>query len=293
MNIPAQRDLLCFREPKDNHMNMDALGGLIVDDLASTNPPCQVEPLGKVDSRSDLNLLHENSRIQAKLFQAEKLATLGTFASGIAHDINNPLYVMIGFAGNILSEQDFEVIREQAQSIVDAGKRIQMTCRNITQYARATNGRDPVKVDVTHTLNEAVKIAQYASALQALSVVKRYDACSLEVLANPEELLQVLVNLMTNSIQAMKGNGTLTLSSWDQDDIANISISDTGCGIASENLEKIFQPFFTTKPSGEGTGLGLHNVRAIIKKYNGKLSVESQLGKGTSFLIQFPKASIH
>lgn len=293
MNVPAQQEILPFLEPRDNHMNMDALGRLITDDLAATNPPCQVEPLSRVDSSYDVNLLHENSRIQAKLLQTEKLATLGTFASGIAHDINNPLYVMIGFAENILGEQDFEVIRERAQSIVDAGKRIQLTCRNITQYARAANGLDPVKVDVTHTLNEAVKIAQYASAVQNLSVMKHYDACSLKVLANPEELLQVLVNLMTNAIQAMKGNGILTLSSWVQDDIIQISISDTGCGIAPENLEKIFQPFFTTKPSGEGTGLGLHNARDIIKKYKGNLSVNSQPGKGTSFLIQFPNTTTH
>ncbi len=286
-NVPVLQDIPCFIERNDIDLIMNVTGDPRIDDLVSTHKHSKTEILGGAGSSIFWNLIQQNTRIQAQLFQAEKLAGLGTFASGIAHDINNPLYVMVGLAENILEEQDIEVIREQAQTIVDAGKRIQMTCRNITQYARAADGMEPVNVELTHALNEAIKIAQYVPILQDVKVVKHY-ASPIKALANPEELLQVFVNLLTNAIHAMKGKGTLTLSSWSENGFAKISITDTGCGIPSENLEKIFEPFFTTKASGEGTGLGLHNVRDIIKKYHGVLTVESQVGKGTTFLIQLP-----
>ena len=289
MNIPVLQDLSSLIERRDIDLIMNVTGDPTLDDLVAAHKQPKTEILGGAGSNIFWNLIQEHTRIQAQLFQTEKLAGLGTFASGIAHDINNPLYIMVGLAENILEEQDITVIREHAQSIIDAGKRIQMTCRNITQYARAANGMDPVGVEVNHALDEAVKIAQYTPIFQDLSIVKRYG-CSLKALANHEELLQVLVNLMTNAIHAMQGKGTLTLSSWAENSSAKISIADTGCGIPSENLEKIFEPFFTTKPSGEGTGLGLHNVRDIIKKYHGELSVESQVGKGTTFIIQLPNA---
>ena len=136
-----------------------------------------------------------------------------------------------------------------------------------------------------------MNIARYATVLQDLSIVRNSEE-KLEVLANPDELLQVFVNLMTNAIQAMNGRGTLTLSTWCQDGLAKISISDTGPGIPKENLEKIFEAFFTTKPPGKGTGLGLHNVREIVKRYGGNLTVESQVGTGTTFTIEFPKPAI-
>ncbi len=273
-------------QSNETALNMDVLRGLTNDESGASQPQSHTKLFDNDDANTCWGQSY-NSRTQANLLQTEKLAALGTFASGIAHDINNPLYVMIGLAENILNERDFEVIHERAQSIVDAGKRIQTTCRNITQYARAANGMDLVQVDVTDTLNEAIKIAQYASTIDDLSVVKRY-ARPLKTLAIPQELLQVFVNLMTNAIQAMKGKGTLTLSTCAEDGYAKIAITDTGCGIASENLEKIFHPFFTTKSASKGTGLGLHNVREIIKKYNGELSVESERGKGTTFFMKLP-----
>ena len=96
---------------------------------------------------------------------------------------------------------------------------------------------------------------------------------------------------MTNAIHAMDRRGTLTLSSCCENGGGKISIADTGCGISTENLEKIFDPFFTTKSPEKGTGLGLHHVREIIKKYRGNLTVESQVGKRTSFIIELPKVS--
>ena len=236
------------------------------------------------------NLVQHVSKIQSQLFQTEKLAGMGTFASGIAHDINNPLYILLAFSENILEETDVPVIHERARSIIEAGKRIQGICQNITRYARAAKDVDTTPVNVNAKLDEALKIARYATILQDLSIVRSFDE-KVEVLANPNELFQVFVNLMTNAIHAMDGRGTLTLSSCCENGIGKISIADTGCGISTENLEKIFDPFFTTKSPEKGTGLGLHNVREIIKKYRGNLTVESQVGKGTTFIIELPKVS--
>ena len=236
------------------------------------------------------DLVQHVSKIQSQLFQTEKLAGMGTFASGIAHDINNPLYILLDFSENILEETDVPVIHEQARSIMKAGRRIQAICQNITRYVRAATGVDSIPVNVNAKLDEALEIARYATMLQDLSIVRRYSE-KVEVLAQPEELFQVFVNLMTHAIHAMDGRGTLTLSSCCENGGGKISIADTGCGISTENLEKIFDPFFTTKPPEKGTGLGLHNVREIIKKYRGNLTVESQVGKGTTFISELPKVS--
>ena len=149
---------------------------------------------------------------------------------------------------------------------------------------------DPIPIEVNTKLNEALTISRYATILQDLDIHRNYSG-KLDVLANPEELLQVFVNLMTNAIHAMDGKGTLTLSSWSEDGLAKISITDSGCGIPQEKMEKIFEPFYTTKPAGKGTGLGLQNVKAIVNKYQGDLKVESQVGKGTTFLIELPNAT--
>jgi len=228
--------------------------------------------------------------MQSQLFQTEKLAGMGTFASGIAHDINNPLYILLAFAEDILEETANPTIHEQAKSIIKAGKRIQGICQNITKYARAAKADDITAVEVNDKLDEALNIARYATTLQDLTIVRSFDE-HVEVLANSGELFQVFVNLMTNAIYAMEGKGTLTLSSCCENGVGKISIADTGSGIPPENLEKIFDPFFTTKAPGKGTGLGLHNVRAIIKKYRGELRVESEVGKGTTFIIELPKVS--
>ncbi|UCE63665.1 MAG: GHKL domain-containing protein [Nitrospirota bacterium] len=291
LKIPATHDPLSLIRRPGINLIMNVTGDLTIDQLITTHKHPETEVLGGAASKVLWDLIRHQSQTQSQLFQAEKLAGMGTFASGIAHDINNPLYILLAFAENILEETDIPTIHEQARSIIDAGKRIQGICQNITHYARDKKYLNPVPVNVDDKLKEALNIARYATVLQDLSIVRNFDE-KFEVLANPDELLQVFVNLMTNAIQAMDGRGTLTLSTWCQDGIAKISISDTGRGIPKENLEKIFEPFFTTKPPGKGTGLGLHNVKEIIKKYQGDLNVESQVGSGTTFTIEFPNSAI-
>ncbi len=247
------------------------------------------EVLGGAAARLLWRLVQHETEIQAQLLSAEKLASIGTFASGLAHDINNPLYLILGLAENLVGEKDPAIIGEQVRDIIQAVQRISTLTRELMQYARYSGTDVPQDIELTSKLDEALKIARYAAALQDLSVVKSYTATPI-VRANPDDLVHVFVNILTNAIHAMDGRGTLTLTTEWFDHTARVAISDTGCGIPKEHLRRIFDPFFTTKPPGKGTGLGLHNVRTIVKKLNGHISVESEVGKGTTFRLDFQKA---
>ncbi len=290
LNIPITQDPVQLIRHPGTHLIVNVTGDPDINEQVNTHKHPETEMLGGAASKVLWDLVQDESQMQAQLFQAEKLAGMGTFASGIAHDINNPLYILLAFSENILEETDLPTIHKQARSIIAAGKRIQSISQKITQYTRAAKVQDAVSINVNSTLDEALNIAQFATMLQDISIIRNYED-NLEVLANSEELFQVFVNLMTNAIHAMEGKGTLTVTSYHEDSFGKISIADTGSGIPDENLSKIFEPFFTTKPKGEGTGLGLHNARAIIKKYRGDLSVESTIRQGTTFVIELPYAT--
>ena len=136
-------------------------------------------------------------------------------------------------------------------------------------------------------LDDALKIARYAVAFHDVTVKKTYAVAS-TVKGNPDELLHVFVNLITNAVQAMERGGTLNVGSVKNPEGVEIRVSDTGCGIPPELLGQIFEPFFTTKPPGKGTGLGLYNIKHVVHQMNGTVSVESQPGVGSTFTITFP-----
>ena len=236
------------------------------------------------------NLIQHESKLEAELFHAEKLAGLGSFAAGIAHDINNPLQLILGLAENIAQEQDLTAVHEQAAEIIEAVKRTSALCRDLTRYARRNVANDDTEVNVNGKLDEALRIARYAVTLQDMTIVKQY-ASTVLVKGNPDELLHVFVNLITNAVQAMTERGTLTLRTEHDHGTVIVTIMDTGCGIPRESLSKIFDPLYTTKPAGKGTGLGLYNVMSVVSKMHGHIIVDSEVGKGTSFRIEFPPAS--
>jgi two-component system, NtrC family, sensor kinase len=236
------------------------------------------------------NLVQHESKLETELFHAEKLAGLGSFAAGIAHDINNPLQLILGLAENLAQEKDLNAVHEQAREIIEAVKRTSAICRDLTRYARRNAAHDDVPVNVNQKIDEALKIARYAVTLQDITIVKHYDPRAI-VKGNPDELLHVFVNLITNAVQAMAERGTLTLTTELVEGSVLATVTDTGCGIPKEFLPKIFDPLFTTKPAGKGTGLGLYNVMSVVSKMNGHIAVDSTVGKGTAFKIEFSSAS--
>ena len=287
-HIPTSHNPLDLLKKKDTHLIVNVTGDPALPELLEHYTSPGTEVLGGSASKILWDMIQHQTHVQAQLFQAEKLAGFGTFASGIAHDINNPLYVILAMAEAIQEESDINEIHQQATSIREAAKRIQAISQDITQYARASSSQEAVKVFIDEQLDEALKIARFATKFQEITIYKHYSQNGLAVYAKPEEILQMFVNLLTNAIQAMEGQGTLTLTTEKKDGHIQISISDTGCGIPSEHLQKIFDPFFTTKPVGKGTGLGLYNARTIVRKYQGELKVESEVGKGTKVHLKFP-----
>jgi signal transduction histidine kinase len=223
--------------------------------------------------------------------QIDKLTNIGTLTSGILHDINNPMYVIMGFAENLLEEIDPMAVQEQASEVLQAAKRIITICKDLNVYAHQNTQKECVTVVLTQHLEEAMKVAKFASGLENVVVVRNYSANPI-ILARSEEIVQIFVNLLINALQAMDGHGTLTLEAICTDQMATISIGDTGTGIPPETMDNIFEAFYTTKPPGKGTGLGLHSVRSLIKQLGGEIEVHSTLGKGTTFQLHFPLPSM-
>ena len=235
-------------------------------------------------------LVQYESTLQTELLHAEKLAGIGSFAAGIAHDMNNPLQLILGLAENLTDETDLEAVHLQARDIIEAVKRTTAICRDLTSYSRRASLRQDCLIGINGKLDEALKIARYAVALQDIEIQKLYQPDAV-VKGNPDELLHVFVNLITNAVQAMAHHGVLTLQTTAVDGATQVRVSDTGSGIAPELLGRIFEPFFTTKPPGKGTGLGLYNIKNVIHHMNGTIGVESQVGRGSTFTLTFPVES--
>lgn len=229
----------------------------------------------------------EKDRVVQQLIQAEKMAAIGTMASGIGHEINNPLYAILGMAEAIRDGEDISQCRGYGQDIITHSKHIAEIVRNLSGYVQPAQAHDLEVVDVNEKLAEAVAMARRSLLSDDVEIRENLTSVS-EISAKSEEIQQVFFNVIRNGIQAMQGKGNLEISSEQEGNQVSIRIRDTGVGIAAEHMEKIYDPFFTTKGPDEGEGLGLYIVQQIVKKYAGTITYESEKGKGTVCTIQFP-----
>ena len=190
---------------------MDVTGDPEMDRYLHAHKPPSADILSGSASRLLWKLIQHESRLEAELLQAEKLAGIGSFAAGIAHDINNPLQLILGLAENLAEERDMAAVHEQAQDIIEAVKRTSTICRDLTRYSRRASPHEDVPVSVNGKLDEALKIARYASSFHDIEMIKRYQPGA-AVKGNPDEMLHVFVNLITNAVHSMEQvGGTLTL----------------------------------------------------------------------------------
>lgn len=287
LHIPVLARTTDLIAHQDVQLIMDVTGDPGMERTLRDEVSPNVEVLSGPASRILWELVQHEARLQTELLHAEKLAGIGSFAAGIAHDINNPLQLILGLAENLTDEQDLHTVHEQARDIVEAVKRTTTICRDLTSYSRRASSLHDSVVDVNAKLDDALKIARYAVAFHDVTVKKAYSP-GVNVTGNPDELLHVFVNLITNAVQAMERGGILTVSSAMTQEGAQIRVSDTGCGIPPELLEQIFEPFFTTKPPGKGTGLGLYNIKHVVHQMHGTIGVESRPGVGSTFTLTFP-----
>jgi iron only hydrogenase large subunit-like protein/nitrogen-specific signal transduction histidine kinase len=252
--------------------------------------PYTIERLHK--TIQDLNLSREQlDATRNALIQAEKIASMGQLAAGIAHEVNNPLGVVLMYA-HLLLEQcpiDSELYGD-LKMIVEQADRCKKIVSGLLNFARQN------KVNY-RKVNIPMMLANYLKTVQVPENIKIDVQTELQ---NPEaefdldQIIQVLTNLVNNSITAMPNGGSIVISARDDADRVFLSIADTGCGIPKEYLSKIFEPFFTTKKVGQGTGLGLSITYGIIKMHNGDIKVQSnndpqQGPSGTTFTITLPR----
>jgi signal transduction histidine kinase len=234
-----------------------------------------------------LKNITEEKRLLDQLTQADKLSGLGTLAAGIAHEMNNPLYSIMGFTEAIMEEKQISKIQPLAQKVLDRSKHMASVILNLSGYTR-TNDKDAIKeVDVNERLEAASEIAMMATYTDDIALEKNFGSIP-GILAKPEEIQQVFLNIISNAVQAMEGRGKLTLSSQQDHGFIVVQIRDTGPGIPPEYITKVFDPFFTTKGQGEGTGLGLNIVHRVVEQYGGNIKIESEPNEGTTFVISFP-----
>ncbi|MDX2251685.1 MAG: ATP-binding protein [Nitrospira sp.] len=229
----------------------------------------------------------DESRLQDQLVQAEKTGSLGVLTAGIGHELNNPLFGIIGLGEVIQEEQDLEHIRTCARDIVAHGRRMATIVRDFTGVTNREAFDRQVPVYLEQILDQVLATAQTTVEMKDIVIHKTY-AGNTPVLVFPDQLRQALVNLVTNAAQAMKGTGTLTLTTGVSGHTATATIADSGPGISKAHLSKVFDPFFTTKGQGEGSGLGLTVARRIIRKFGGDLRIESVEGRGTTCLVTLP-----
>ncbi|HMK49272.1 MAG TPA: ATP-binding protein, partial [Thermodesulfovibrionales bacterium] len=222
------------------------------------------------------------------LFQARKLAAIGTLASGVAHELNNPLN-NIYLSTQVLVREMGDACPSNMKGIVTDIRsqtlRVKSIVGDLLEFAR---GRDPqLRVVVLHDI--IMKAYRFtANSINMERIRFSLDSNSdMLVLADPEQLERVFINLFANAVEAMEEGGDLSVRVTQEDNSVIIDISDSGKGIAGDALEKIFEPFYTTKD--KGTGLGLAIVFNIINKHNGKIAIRSEEGKGTTFSITLPK----
>jgi PAS domain S-box-containing protein len=246
----------------------------------------------------------ELKRMEAELRQAHKMEAIGTLAGGIAHDFNNILASIIGYTELALDDATRgSLLEDNLREVLTAGKRARDLVRQILAFARQSDERlKPIQLSAI--AGEALRLIR--SSLPSTIDIRHDLASKATILSTPTQVHQILMNLCTNAAHAMeKTGGLLSVVLTDvripQDgtrhqptlepgDYVELSVTDTGSGIAPDIIESIFQPFFTTKEPGKGTGMGLAMVHGIIESCSGKITVESELGKGSKFRLFFPVA---
>ena len=287
LNIPTTTDPVSLVSDKAVDLIVDVTGNPSMPAVIERHKAARAEILSGTAARLLWSLIQDERDLYGHLAHAEKLSTLGTFAAGIAHEFNNPLHIMLGFAQLIQDTQDPATVQEYIQEIVKLIKHLSNMSATVNLYARTSTEGELVPVQIPKLLDEAIRMARFSTILDEVTVVPHYGPVP-DIRAEPGELLQVFMNLIVNAVQAMNARGQLTLQTSVEQGSITVSVEDTGPGIAPQDLAKIFAPFFTTKTRGKGTGLGLYIVDTIVRKYGGRIEPRSEVGKGTAFRIHFP-----
>ena len=233
----------------------------------------------------------ERADLENQLRHAERLATIGQLASGIAHELNEPLGNILGFAQLALKSPDLAgQTRADIEKITAASLRARETIRKLLIFARQSPPRKS-QVNLNQLVEDGVQFFEARCRKQDIVLALDLQSGLPDLTADPGQLSQVLVILVVNAIQAMPGAGRVTVKTRADASRVSLIVEDTGLGIPADLLPKLFVPFFTTKEVGEGTGLGLSVAHGIVASHQGSIVVESEEGRGSRFEIRLPVAA--
>jgi two-component system NtrC family sensor kinase len=268
---------------------MMLLGPLCIIIMAITLSKIIVNRIAHIDEEKQL--------MNAKVVETGKLASVGELAAGVAHEINNPVAIMVeeaGWMGDLLEEEEIQNSRNLAEfkraiaQIKDQGRRCKEITQKLLSFARKTDGTVQ-DIEINEVLEELVALSAQRAKYALVTIKTHFQNNLPQLKLSLSEVQQVFLNLINNALDAMETKGgLLTIESRLENDRIVVEVTDTGAGIPEANLNRIFDPFFTTKPVGKGTGLGLSICYGIIEKMGGKIEVRSSVGQGATFAVHLP-----
>jgi len=232
----------------------------------------------------------ERERMEEKVRQADKLASIGQLAAGVAHEINNPLSIVLGYTRLLMKDYRGDGrIKEDLSVIYNNAWICKKIVEDLLNFSRQTKPRY-VQANINEAVESAVSAVEGKFAESRITIIRSYDPSVPQVTMDIDKMKQVYTNILMNAYQVMRSDGSITISTRCDETKQKVLItfSDTGGGIPENIQNRIFEPFFTTKEPGEGTGLGLAVSYGIVKEHNGEISVESKEGKGAAFTIRLP-----
>jgi two-component system NtrC family sensor kinase len=256
-----------------------------------------VNRISQSDKEKESSQYKKEEIMSQQVIETGKLASVGELAAGIAHEINNPVAIMIeeaGWVGDLLEEEDLdgsenkEELFRALNQIKTQGRRCKEITHKLLSFARKTDSRI-VEISVTNLLTEIAYLSSQRAKYSNVEIKTNFEENLPPIPASETEMQQVFLNLVNNALDAMeKTGGTITLGAKRTGNDIIVTVSDNGPGIADANMARVFDPFYTTKPVGKGTGLGLSICYGIIKKIGGDINVHSTKGEGATFEIRFP-----
>jgi two-component system NtrC family sensor kinase len=239
----------------------------------------------------------QKSFLDEKLVQSQKLASIGELSAGLGHEINNPLAIIsqeTEWMQHLLkrfgdsSPKEIAELQESMKEVLRQVGRCREITQNLLDFARR---KEPVfqEVNINKLIDDLSRLLEKETMQRHIEIRRDFRQDLPPVRTDAPSLRQVVLNLLTNASQAIQKDGKIRIATKsDENGSVDIVVEDTGCGIPKEHLTKIFDPFFTTKPEGKGTGLGLSICHGIVDKLGGRISVSSEVGKGSTFVVTLP-----
>jgi two-component system NtrC family sensor kinase len=270
-----------------HEIDLEAMGAGAVDYLAK----------GKVDPESlerSIRYAVERKTLEAMFVQSEKLSAMGQLAAGLAHELNNPLMLIIGTVKTLLEAEPVDPHLAEALKRID---RSSERCRELVRELLAFSRKDESpshEFDLTEAVVAALSLVKTQAKIQGVAIENEAPHIPLKILGHKSHIEQVVINLCNNALDAMPTGGRLSIhlgrTHRKQRDFAQVKVSDTGPGIPAKLMGRIFEPFFTTKPADKGTGLGLSIIQKLVHQHGGEVEVASVEKRGTSFTVTLPLA---